>query len=71
MTTLRIVDVGTQDEVSRAELGDDGDIAYTGADVAQGLVAQTARVRGITPAQAIAELAERGWSNGYLMVALP
>ena len=70
MITVIIVDVDTQDEVSRAELSDDGDITYTGADVAQGLIAQTARDRQITPAEAIAELAERGWSNGYLMVAL-
>lgn len=69
MITLRIVDVDTQAEVSRAELGDDDQLTYTGADVAQGLIAQTARTRNVTPAEAIAELADTGWSNGYLMVA--
>lgn len=71
MIVLRIVDVETRTEVSRAELGDDGNITYTGADVAQGVIAQTARTRGITPAEALNQLGEHGWSNGYLMVALP
>lgn len=70
MISVRFVDVDSKAEVSRAELSDDGTIRYAGGETAQGVVAQTARVRGITPAQAIELLAERGWSNGYLMVAL-
>lgn len=70
MIVVRFVDVQTRAEVSRAELGDDGTIRYTGGETAQGVVKQTARVKAISEAAAVELLAEQGWSNGYLMVDL-
>lgn len=67
---LRIVDVETQREVSRATLADDGTITYDGGESAEGVIRQRARLDGSTPAEAYAVLARDGWSNGYLMVAL-
>lgn len=69
-TVLRIVDVETQNEVSRATLADDGSISYSGGESAEGVIKQRARVDNITPVEALEVLARDGWSNGYLMVAL-
>lgn len=67
---LRIVDVETLREVSRATLADDGTISYSGGESAEGVIKQRARVDSVTPAEALEALARDGWSNGYLMVAL-
>lgn len=71
MSSLRIVVVSTQTEVARAEAAGDDPVRYTGADVAESLVTRTAKERGISDAEAVAALASEGWSNGYLMVAMP
>lgn len=68
--TLRIVDVETQQEVSRAHLADDGSVTYGGGQSAHGIVTQRARTVGTTEAEALTVLSRDGWSNGYLMVAL-
>lgn len=67
---LRIVDVETQREVSRATLAGDGTITYEGGESAEGAIRQRARVDNTSEAEAFAVLARDGWSNGYLMVAL-
>jgi hypothetical protein len=71
MVVLRIVSVRTNDEVSRAELADDGTVTYTGGDSAASAVRRWQRThRDATEADAVRALAREGWSNGYLMVAL-
>lgn len=67
---LRILDVGTGVEVSRALLADDGTVTYGGGESARGVVEQVARDNGTTAADAVRKLRRDGWSNGYLMVDL-
>lgn len=67
---LRIVDVGTGAEVSRALLADDGTVTYGGGESARGVVEQLARDDNASPADAVRKLRRIGWSNGYLMVDL-
>lgn len=71
MTTIRIIDVETGVEVSRAQLDADGTVHYSGADVAEAVVTRLIRGKSLTAAQAMLELGRDGWSNGYLMVELP
>ncbi len=70
MTTLRIVSVRTGTEVSRAELGADGTVAYSGGETAAAAVRDWVRRHpGQDEAAAVRALAAEGWSNGYLMVS--
>ncbi|MFF4417084.1 hypothetical protein ACFYY8_31575 [Streptosporangium sp. NPDC001559] len=71
MTVMRIVNVQTGSEVSRAELADDGTVTYHGGQTAAATVRTRMRDYGETEAAAVANLLRAGWSNGYLMVALP
>lgn len=71
MTVMRIVSVQTGNEVSRAELADDGTVTYHGGQTAAATVKTRMRDYGETEAAAVASLLRVGWSNGYLMVSLP
>ena len=68
---IRVVVVNDPDlEVARAELVD-GAIRYGGdAEIIHSIIQRQAKARGVTEAEAFASVAESGWSNGYLMVAL-
>lgn len=69
MTSLRIVSVRTDAEVSRAELADDGTVTYTGGDVAASVIRSWVGTHpGHDETDAVEALARNGWSNGYLMV---
>lgn len=70
MNVLRILSVTTGDEVSRAELLDDGSVRYSGGESAAGVVRSRMRDYEETEAAAVAALLRDGWSNGYLMVDL-
>lgn len=70
MTILRFVDVksGTQ----LASVTADGDtVTYGGGDFARPVVGRYAEDTGLDPADAVRRLAVEGWSNGYIMIALP
>lgn len=68
--SLRIVDVKTGQEVSRAEVQSNGTVTYTGGDSARSVVENYVRDNGSSAAEAVAALNLAGWSNGYLMVDL-
>jgi hypothetical protein len=71
MTALSIVDVKSGDEVATAAL-DGGAVTYGVLDdVARGVVERYAADHDLSDADAVRRLAVEGWSNGYLMVALP
>jgi hypothetical protein len=70
MERLRIVDARDKVELTWAEL--DGDrVTYAPTDrsgVAESVVTNHMRDRGVELPTAFAELQRDGWSNGYLMV---
>lgn len=71
MTVIRIVSVRTGVEVSRAELADDGRVAYAGGESAAAAVRSWLRDHPERDeADAVRALATEGWSNGYLMIQL-
>ncbi|NJP27098.1 DUF3300 domain-containing protein [Microbispora sp. SCL1-1] len=71
MTVIRIVSVRTGDEVSRAELGENGAVTYSGGESAVAAVRSWLRDHpGRDEADAVRALATEGWSNGYLMIQL-
>lgn len=70
---LRIVSVASGDDVSLAELHEDGTVTYSGpedGETVQGVIEQRMRTDGATAAEAFRALRRTGWSNGYLMVPL-
>jgi hypothetical protein len=70
VTILTFVDVksGTQ----LATVSADGDtVTYDGGDFARSVVGRYAEDAGLDPADAVCRLAVGGWSNGYIMIALP
>lgn len=68
---IRIVEVEERSaEIARAELTG-STITYSGvAEVARGVIERRAENANVTTVEAFALVAETGWSNGYLMVAL-
>lgn len=70
MTTIRFVDVKSGVEVATAT-ADGADVTYDGGDVAKAVVERRAQDSQLAAGAAVRRLAVEGWSNGYLMIALP
>lgn len=72
MTTIRMILVSEPDlEVATATMSPDGKVTYTGvSDTLQSVVQEALRGKDDKRA-AFDRLATEGWSNAYLMIALP
>jgi hypothetical protein len=69
MTVMRIVNVTTGREVSRATVANDDTVTYAGGQTAASAVFRWRRANPDTSeADAVRALIRDGWSNGYHMV---